>query len=120
MGNTLPKILLHVEGLFLFLVSTFFYFYLDGALWLYVVLLLAPDVGILGYTTKDNKLGSYIYNIFHTYSLPIAIGTGAFLFGPQVLLLISLIWIAHIGMDRVFGYGLKYETRFHDTHLQRP
>jgi hypothetical protein len=29
-----------------------------------------------------------------------------------------MIWIAHIGMDRMLGFGLKYPTRFSDTHLQ--
>jgi hypothetical protein len=28
-----------------------------------------------------------------------------------------LIWTAHIGFDRMLGYGLKYPTRFKDTHL---
>jgi hypothetical protein len=30
---------------------------------------------------------------------------------------LSLIWIAHIGLDRMLGFGLKYPTRFNDTHL---
>ena len=29
-----------------------------------------------------------------------------------------MIWIAHIGMDRMPGFGLKYPTRFDDTNLQ--
>jgi hypothetical protein len=29
-----------------------------------------------------------------------------------------MIWIAHIGMDRMLGFGLKYPTRFNATHLQ--
>jgi len=32
---------------------------------------------------------------------------------------IALVWLAHIGFDRFFGYGLKYPTGFKDTHLQR-
>ena len=32
---------------------------------------------------------------------------------------IALIWLAHIGVDRLLGYGLKYPTGFKDTHLQR-
>jgi hypothetical protein len=32
---------------------------------------------------------------------------------------LALIWLAHIGADRALGYGLKYPTRFQDTHLQR-
>jgi hypothetical protein len=30
---------------------------------------------------------------------------------------VPLIWIGHIGFDRVLGYGLKYPTAFRDTHL---
>ena len=30
-----------------------------------------------------------------------------------------LIWIAHIGFDRMLGFGLKYATGFKDTHLSR-
>ena len=119
MNKTLPKILLHIEGLTFFVLSTFIYFYLDGSVWMYIILLLAPDIGILGYATKNNKIGSYIYNAFHTYTLPVALGVLTWFFGPQVIVSISLIWIAHIGMDRISGYGLKYETNFKDTHLQR-
>jgi hypothetical protein len=31
---------------------------------------------------------------------------------------IALIWLAHIGLDRMLGYGLKYPTEFKDTHMQ--
>jgi hypothetical protein len=30
---------------------------------------------------------------------------------------LALIWFAHIGFDRLLGFGLKYPTRFKDTHL---
>ena len=32
---------------------------------------------------------------------------------------IALIWMAHIGMDRALGYGLKYQKGFGFTHLGR-
>ena len=32
--------------------------------------------------------------------------------------ILALIWVAHIGMDRLMGYGLKYPSAFKDTHLQ--
>jgi hypothetical protein len=35
----------------------------------------------------------------------------------MTLLLVGIIWVAHIGFDRLLGYGLKYETGFKDTHL---
>ena len=34
-------------------------------------------------------------------------------------LAVALIWLGHIGVDRLIGYGLKYPTAFKDTHLQR-
>lgn len=36
-----------------------------------------------------------------------------------LVLSLCLIWLAHIGMDRMLGYGLKYPTDFKDTHLGR-
>jgi hypothetical protein len=32
---------------------------------------------------------------------------------------IAMIWLAHIGMDRALGYGLKYFGGFGFTHLGR-
>jgi hypothetical protein len=29
-----------------------------------------------------------------------------------------LIWLSHISIDRVFGYGLKLNDDFKHTHLQ--
>ncbi|RKQ33951.1 DUF4260 family protein [Oceanobacillus halophilus] len=37
----------------------------------------------------------------------------------QFLIIVGLIWTAHIGMDRMIGFGLKYPTAFKDTHIQR-
>jgi hypothetical protein len=37
----------------------------------------------------------------------------------RLLQLDALVWIAHIGVDRFSGYGLKYPSGFRDTHLQR-
>ena len=38
---------------------------------------------------------------------------------PMAVTLVSLalIWVAHIGFDRMLGYGLKYPTAFGHTHL---
>jgi hypothetical protein len=30
---------------------------------------------------------------------------------------LGLLWLAHIGMDRAFGFGLKYPDSFRHTHL---
>ncbi len=44
---------------------------------------------------------------------------GSWWLSLPLLLAIGLIWIAHIGMDRMMGYGLKYPTQFKDTHFSR-
>ena len=36
-----------------------------------------------------------------------------------LLLSIAMIWLAHIGVDRALGYGLKYSEGFGFTHLGR-
>jgi hypothetical protein len=73
---------------------------------------------MLGYLF-NNKVGALIYNAFHTYIITtIVIFCGLILTNPTVLA-IGLIWTAHIGMDRMIGYGLKYPTAFKDTHLNR-
>ena len=33
--------------------------------------------------------------------------------------LVSLVWFAHIGLDRGLGYGLKLPAGFKHTHLGR-
>jgi hypothetical protein len=32
---------------------------------------------------------------------------------------IAMIWMAHIGIDRALGYGLKYSAGFGFTHMGR-
>ena len=36
------------------------------------------------------------------------------------LLALGLIWLAHIGGDRLPGFGLKYDDQFQHTHLSQP
>ncbi len=107
-----------MEGLAILALSTYFYFYLHFNWLVFVILLLAPDLSALGYL-KNVKVGSILYNLFHTYSIPLAIIIFSVLVNNHFSLMISLIWTAHIGMDRMLGYGLKYPTAFQDTHLNR-
>ncbi|MBN2908988.1 DUF4260 family protein [Polycladomyces sp. WAk] len=61
-----------------------------------------------------------MYNAGHTYLLPLAIfALGHISAFPSWIIPVSLIWIAHIGMDRFFGFGLKYPEKFSNTHLHR-
>ena len=102
---------------FAFLIATIWAYYLVGASWLlFLVLILVPDVFMAGYL-KDSKLGALVYNIGHMYIVPLSLLGIYLLFHILVLLPISIIWLAHISMDRMLGYGLKLDTGFKDTHL---
>jgi hypothetical protein len=112
------KILLHIEGLAVLALSLYFYGYNQFSWLLFIVLLFTPDISMLGYLI-NNKIGARIYNLFHTYTIVIIVIFEGLLFKNQMALTVGLIWSAHIGMDRMIGYGLKYDTEFKDTHLNR-
>jgi uncharacterized membrane protein required for colicin V production len=73
---------------------------------------------MVGYA-RNPQLGSLIYNIGHTEAIPLAIGAIGLLINIEAVIGFALIWLGHIGLDRLLGYGLKYPTQFKDTHFQR-
>ncbi len=101
-------------GIFIAAVSALIW--LSVPWWVYLLLLLGPDISMLGYLA-GNKIGGALYNIFHLQ------GVGAVLvvigLNPnyQNCLIAGLIIIGHSSMDRIFGYGLKYLSGFKYTHL---
>ncbi len=66
-----------------------------------------------------SRIGAVTYDAAHTYSLPIALAAIGTIGDAETAVQLGLIWLAHIGVDRAIGYGLKYPTGFKDTHLQR-
>lgn len=115
---SLPNLLLRLEGLTVLLLALAVYFHFRASGLLFVVLILAPDLSALGYLVNP-RVGSWSYDLVHTYVLPAVLAAIGLIGGQPLLLNISLIWFAHIGADRLLGYGLKYPTAFKDTHLQR-
>ena len=113
-----PSLLLRLEGLIVFTAALYSYGYVNGNWILFALLILAPDVSMLGYL-KDVKLGALGYNVVHTYVLPATLFVVSYFAGFDLGLALAIIWIAHIGMDRLLGFGLKYPTEFKDTHLNR-
>lgn len=118
MKYTQPAFLLHLEGGVLLALSLFLYGWLGGNWWLFVLLLLAPDLAMLGYL-RNPAVGAAIYNAVHIYLWPGLLAVAGLLTGNMLLVQLGLIWLAHIGMDRLMGYGLKYPTEFKDTHFSR-
>ena len=111
--------LLRLEGALVFIAAVTGYAWLGASWGLFAVLLLAPDVFMAGYLAGP-RLGALVYNVGHTYAVPIGIGAVALGTSSVLLGAGALIWAAHIGMDRAMGYGLKHPSGFHDTHLSDP
>jgi hypothetical protein len=113
-----PKILLHVEGLVVFIVACVFY-HVIGVWWKsFAIFFLAPDVSMSGYLLGKTA-GARFYNSVHTYIGPFLLWLVVYLASQPGLLPFCVIWVAHIGLDRLLGYGLKYDSDFKDTHLHR-
>ena len=111
-----PRILLRIEGGAVLALALGGYFALGGSLWRLVVRALAPELSMVGYLVGA-RTGAWSYNLFHTYALPLALGAIGFWGQYRLALLVALVWIGHIGADRLVGYGLKFESGFDRTHL---
>jgi hypothetical protein len=113
-----PAVMLRIEGATLLAASVILYGVNGGSWWLFALLLLAPDVSMLGYLAGP-RVGAAAYNAFHCYPLPAALGIVGLLAGAPLAVGVALVWFAHIGMDLAIGYGLKYPTGFRDTYMGR-
>lgn len=113
------KKMVHVEYAIAFAFLIFVYMKLNFPIWLFFVLLFVPDLTMLGYA-MSKKIGAIVYNLGHTFIFPLFLALGYLYFLNSHLLLVSIIWIAHICMDRAIGAGLKYQnSSFTNTHIQR-
>lgn len=113
-----PRTVLRLEGAAVFAAASGAFVILDGQWWLYLLLIFVPDLGMAGYAAGPG-IGSRTYNVLHTYSLPLLLAGIGWWSTTHLGVLVALVWIAHIGIDRAIGYGLKYPTGFKDTHLDR-
>jgi hypothetical protein len=113
-----PRVLLRLEGLAVAAAAVAIYFHESYSGWLFVALILVPELSFAGYAAGP-RVGAMTYNVAHTTIGPVALGAICLIGGGGIELEIALIWLAHIGVDRLLGYGLKYPTAFKDTHLQR-
>ena len=113
-----PVALQRLEGGMLLALSLLLFAKYSGAWLLYALLILAPDLFMLGYL-RGPHAGAVVYNLGHTWLLPGLLGIVGLLAGTGAAGSIALIWFGHIGVDRLLGYGLKLPTAFGDTHLGR-
>lgn len=108
--------LLRLEGLAMAAGSAFFYARSGTSWWLFGLLWLIPDLGMLGYLAGPGW-GARSYNALHVYLGPATLAAFALAFRHPALMPFALIWFNHIGVDRLLGYGLKSPEAFKHTHL---
>jgi hypothetical protein len=113
-----PRLFIRIESAAVALAAMIAYRQLGEPWWLFAALFLAPDLSMIGYLAGP-RVGALLYNVVHVYAGPaILVGFG-FLSGSVIAQALASIWFAHIGFDRMLGYGLKYGQGFAFTHLGR-
>ena len=110
------KTIIKLEELGLFVFGIYLFSLLNFEWWWFLVLILAPDIAMLGYIF-GNKSGAFFYNIFHHRGIAIIVYILGCYLKMDLLQLIGVILFSHSSMDRMFGYGLKFESGFKYTHL---
>jgi Domain of unknown function (DUF4260) len=114
----MPRLLLRIEGVILAAAAIAVYLHLDYSVLGLIGLLVVVDLSLLGFLVSP-RVGTLTYNLAHTTALPLVLGAIGILTDGSIPVQVALAWLAHIGIDRTLGFGLKYPSAFSDTHLQR-
>ena len=113
-----PLIWLRLEGLAVFAAGLVAYRW-QGEPWTrFLILFMLPDISMAGYAAGP-ALGARLYNLAHNYVVPLFLAFWGVAVGRQDVLPYAIVWMAHIGFDRMLGFGLKYPSGFATTHLSR-
>lgn len=110
------KRIIQLEELAMFLLSIYLFSQLNFAWWWYLVLILTPDIRMIGYIF-GNKAGAITYNLFHHKAVALAVYVFGLYLQNETIQLIGIILFGHSSMDRMMGYGLKTYEGFKFTHL---
>lgn len=114
-ANANALLLQRLEGGVMLALGVLAYAWLGQSWLVFALLCLVPDLSMLGYL-RGTRIGMVIYNLAHTYAAPALLALSGLAVGPPAFGL-AAIWTAHIGFDRLLGYGLKLSTGFEHTHL---
>lgn len=110
------KRLIQVEELCMLALAVAALMCLNGAWWMYLLLVLGPDISMLGYL-GGNKAGAFFYNLFHHKGVAIGLVALGWYLKDNPTMIAGIILFGHSSMDRMFGYGLKTNQGFKFTHL---
>lgn len=111
-----PRRWLGLEALVLLVAVLVAYGIVGRSWWLVPAGILVPDIAMVGYLA-GKRLGAHLYNMAHATPLPVVLLGVGYWGDDRLVGALALIWLAHIGLDRLLGYGLKYNDRFAHTHL---
>jgi len=100
----------------MFILSIYLFSLLDYKWWIFLALILAPDIGMIGYAV-NTRLGALTYNLFHHKGIAIIVGFAGYWWSIPEMQLAGIILFGHASMDRMMGYGLKFPDSFKHTHL---
>lgn len=110
------KTILKLEDIAKLILAYTLSLYLGFSWWLFLALLFAPDLSMVGYLFSPRS-GAWLYNLFHHQGVAVAVGLVGLYLAVPGLQLAGLILFGHSAMDRALGYGLKYNDSFKHTHL---
>lgn len=110
------KTVIKLEELGLFILGIYLFSLLNYQWWWFPALILAPDLSMFGYVINP-KAGAFSYNLFHHRGVAVLVYILGCYLRIEIVQLMGIILFSHAAMDRIFGYGLKYETGFKYTHL---
>lgn len=108
--------IIKLEEVAMFALGIYLFGLLDYAWWWFLVLILLPDIGMVGYAF-GKKAGAITYNLFHHKGIAIVLYLLGIYLSLPLCQLAGIILFSHAAMDRIFGYGLKYDKGFKFTHL---
>lgn len=113
----IPTRILRIEGAVALTAAVIVWAHAGVGSWaLFALAFLLPDLSMIGYV-KGPRVGALAYNMAHTYAAPAVLAVLGLAGAPSAVWRFAIVWTAHIGFDRLLGYGLKHPTGFRDTHL---
>ena len=110
------KNLLKVEEAAMFALSVYALLFLHVHWWVYLLLLIGPDISCSGYLAGDT-IGAVTYNLFHHKGIAVAIFLLGLVLKNEIMQVAGIVLFGHSSMDRMLGYGLKLDEGFKYTHL---
>ena len=96
------KNIIQLEELAMLGISIYALYFLKAGWWVYPLLLLGPDISMLGYAA-GNKTGAITYNLFHHKAIAICLFLSGFISQNYPFEIAGLILLGHSSMDRMLG-----------------